>query len=1559
MLRLSPLTRSRPGTPWKRDEGSSGRRWLARLGGFPACALLAIGGMAEAAEARRAWPARQGDPVVEIGFETASSTVEESAGTVELRVVLSAPSSTDLELGLSVAGTAGDADRTLESPLPLIVPAGETEALVRIAVRDDPEDEPLETVELELTVPEGSIAGSSLLGARHVLSVQDDDAPPSVGFHGAASRASESGTELALEIELSALSGFPVTVPFSLGGDALEGEDYTVPASPLVVPAGARSVTLTVKAVDDSLDEPDETVVVILGAPTNATLGADAVQVVTLEDDEAPPVIDFEVGSRSLGEGARSARVEVRLSEPSGQEIAVSYGFSGSATPGEDYVDDGGVITIAAGATRAGFDVTLLDDDLDEEDELLTVSLGAPSHATLGAVVEHVITLTDDDATPRVELALASQSVGEAAGVARVAAYLTSASSFEVVVPYQLAGSASPGDDYSLALTSLVFPAGELEAEVLVEIADDALHEHDETVELRLGPAEHVDPGGQQVHLLNLEDDDAPPSARFSSATSSVGETAGTAHAWVELSAPSGLDVTLPFQVGGNAEHGKDYLLLTPGPLVLPAGSQRIEIALAIEDDALHEIAESIVVELGEPQGATLGSLPEQVLTILSDDPPPTVSFTSSAQAAGEGTGTVGVLLELSAISGADVRVPLVADPAGGPGQASEGVDFSLGAAEVLIPAGNVSASAAITLLADALHEGPELAVVRIADPVGAEPGPIAAHELSVLDDDPPPAARFALATLARGEKAAPVAVEVLLDAPSALDVILPYSLAGSAQSGEDYQIGAGPLVIPAGAVKGTLTFQPLDDLQDEPAVETASVTLETPEGALLGTPSTFTVELQDDDLGVAGGNGLYANVSELAFPTTRVGQASAPQTVVVTNGSDSYVEFTGIELEGPGSGSFAVDYVGDQPPFGLEPGASTSVWISFQPKKLGPRQALARVCEAKRLSEKSEFAVIDLSGLGLGVSGAELLVNAGPQAHVDGGDVYWARSYGEVGPITFVTTEAEIAGTDEDDLYRSARVGEAFGYSIPLPDGEYEVRLHFAEIEARSPRCFDVLLEGQAVLTDFDPCQSIGHSSPTALVLPVTGVAVTDGQFDLEVVASAGQGLLSAFEVRSVPVLAPDSSAVDFGVVELGGLSERVVTLANAGLCDGHVHALTFRSSGPCQSSADFFARVGGQDYPGSDELVEHALDLVVPAGSSASFSLFFQPTHPQNVTFRLALATDDGPLELAVSGATPTVLAGLLHPDIDCDPPLVVDYDGDGLERVRLSAAGSHTHDPDHRLARYRWRVDREWAGEDPVFERDLPLGASDVELSVQDDGVPPGSSIASTVVRVHSAERVPGVLLGVHDLPVASPLGIDEGPLGPARWLARRPTLKVDDRHGPTLATRLEEPVVVRLQAAFEIQDAPCFVELAPRGGAARSLVVDGVPRADRGGALLAPGWHQLEARFLVEARSQLPLDVEVRLDGRPAPDFALGLVHSEVGLPPVLAHVAADSGTAVLEGFAFQPADEVVVQWGDLELTGPDLALVSPERIELVVPHAGPARVRVVTPAGTSASIQVGR
>ena len=76
---------------------------------------------------------------------------------------------------------------------------------------------------------------------------------------------------------MSAASSQNVTVDYAVTGTATgSGTDYTLANGTLTINAGNTSGTITIASiVNDSLDEANETVIVTLSNPTNATLGSD------------------------------------------------------------------------------------------------------------------------------------------------------------------------------------------------------------------------------------------------------------------------------------------------------------------------------------------------------------------------------------------------------------------------------------------------------------------------------------------------------------------------------------------------------------------------------------------------------------------------------------------------------------------------------------------------------------------------------------------------------------------------------------------------------------------------------------------------------------------------------------------------------------------------------------------------------------------------------------------------------------------------------------------------------------------------------------------------------------------------------------------------------------------------------------------------------------------------------------------------------------------------------------------------------------------------------------
>jgi hypothetical protein len=202
-----------------------------------------------------------------------------------------------------------------------------------------------------------------------------------------------------------------------------------------------------------------------------------------------PRRVDFSVSEYSVSESAGTAEITVELNRASDDTITVDYATSdGSATAGEDYAAASGTLTFVPDDTEESFTVGILSDEVYEGDETVDLRLSNPSGASIGPNDPAILTINEDETLPEVNLSSPSYSVTEDAGTAIITATLGSTPAETLMVAYDLSGgTATLSDDYEYpAADKFVFPGGETVASVQIPIIDDALIEDDETVGLTL-----------------------------------------------------------------------------------------------------------------------------------------------------------------------------------------------------------------------------------------------------------------------------------------------------------------------------------------------------------------------------------------------------------------------------------------------------------------------------------------------------------------------------------------------------------------------------------------------------------------------------------------------------------------------------------------------------------------------------------------------------------------------------------------------------------------------------------------------------------------------------------------------------------------------------------------------------------------------------------------------------------------------------------------------------------------------------------------------------------------
>ena len=102
------------------------------------------------------------------------------------------------------------------------------------------------------------------------------------------------GATVEVSVELSGIAAaYPVTIPMTIGGTA-SASDFISATDAIVISEGTKGMaTLSITADDEA--ESEETVVIILGAPTNAALGSVTERTVTIVEGNVAPVLTLAV----------------------------------------------------------------------------------------------------------------------------------------------------------------------------------------------------------------------------------------------------------------------------------------------------------------------------------------------------------------------------------------------------------------------------------------------------------------------------------------------------------------------------------------------------------------------------------------------------------------------------------------------------------------------------------------------------------------------------------------------------------------------------------------------------------------------------------------------------------------------------------------------------------------------------------------------------------------------------------------------------------------------------------------------------------------------------------------------------------------------------------------------------------------------------------------------------------------------------------------------------------------------------------------------------------------
>jgi hypothetical protein len=141
------------------------------------------------------------------------------------------------------------------------------------------------------------------------------------------------------------------------------------------------------------------------------------------------------------------------------------------------------------------------------------------------------------------------------------------------------------------------------------------------------------------------------------------------------------------------------------------------------------------------------------------------------------------------------------------------------------------------------------------------------------------------------------------------------------------------------------------------------------------------------------------------------------------------------------------------------------------------------------------------------------LRVDAGGNSFVDANGDFFVADTGFTGG-TKSTTNYAVAGTTDDYLFATNRIGSSFSFSKAVANGTYKLTLNFADptATAAGQRKFNVFAEGTKILGNFDIVAAAG-AGKTA-VSKTFNVTVSDGKLDLSFAGVVGNALVSSISL-------------------------------------------------------------------------------------------------------------------------------------------------------------------------------------------------------------------------------------------------------------------------------------------------------------------------------------------------------------------------------------------------------------------------------------------------------------
>ena len=831
---------------------------------------------------------------VTVGFEQDAYSVAEGRS-VDVKVTLSADPERTVSIPLTKADQGGASPSDYSGvPASVVFNSGETEKTFTFNAAGDNLEDGGESVKLGSgTLPAGVTAGDTKEATVSILNVAAQDSL-TVSFAAAGYALSE-GNTTTITVSLNTAPGSETVISLTTveQGGASDADYSGVPAS-LTFGSNDTQKTFTFSAIQDSVDDDDESVKIGFGTlPGGVSAGSTSETTVTINDDDKPTsvTVSFGAAAYTAAEGS-SVTVTVALSDDPEQTVAIPITKTeqGGAS-NSDYSGVPASVVFNAGETSKTITFTAASDSEDDDGESVKLSFGTlpttPLSVTAGSPSETTVTITDDDvptvtvafgsATYSVEESDDTSTTGTKENEVVVTVTLSADPERTVTIPITTANQGgATSADYSGVPASVVFDAGETSKTFTFTATADSVDDDGESIKLAFGtlPTEVTD-GTPDETTVTINDDDKPSSvtvsfgaAAYTVAESDDSTTTGVMENQVTVTVALSDDpeqtVTIAITTANQGGASNSDYSGVPSSVSFASGETSQTITFTAASDSEDDDGESVKLGFGSlpttPLSVTAGTPSETIISITDDDVPSvTVSFGAASYSVDESddattTGTkeneVVVTVTLSADPERTVTIPINKAEQDG----ATGADYSGVPASVVFDAGETSKTFTFTATADTIDDdGESVKLVFGTLPTRVSAGTPDEATVSIIDDDeeviqPQTSVKVSYGsvgyTIGEGQS---ISIKVVLDNDPERTVEIPISTANSnGATDDDYSGVPTSVTFDSGDTEKEFTFTAVQDNEDE-SDETVTLGFGTmPSGVSAGATSEATVTITD-----------------------------------------------------------------------------------------------------------------------------------------------------------------------------------------------------------------------------------------------------------------------------------------------------------------------------------------------------------------------------------------------------------------------------------------------------------------------------------------------------------------------------------------------------------------------------------------------------------------------------------------------------------------------------------------------------------------------------------------